>query len=164
LAIYEDKCVICQHPQRALIEELYQRGTPQTELAKIIDPKGHHETARREMTYHAQALGLAEKRLGEWRNFYQAFLDAGADALALGEVSADTKARLALQAQKQLDEIEGRTDKKQIDMPNLQFIAIPAPGGARVEIPAVGATIVIEEPLTLTKKSILPLPEDPHDE
>lgn len=167
LQLFEEECLICKHPQRSAIEELYMRNTPMTHIAELaarhLEEPPHPNQLVRELQYHVQALDLTEKRLGNWKNLYQSFLDAGADALALGEVSPDTRARLALQAQKQLDEIEGRTDKARGDTPSLTFVAIPAPGGATVKIPAQ-ITDAAPEAAPLTLRVPLPPTKDSSDD
>lgn len=120
-----DKCKVCQHPEAALVETLY---IDHANVSWLADKCG---ASTESIVNHMTKKSLRAKRDENIQGFYREVRELGLKALQEGLVDPDIQARLAMDAQKHLDKVEGRlVNKVEVEENRtIRLEAFPIPGG-----------------------------------
>ena len=127
------KCPVCLHPDKSSIEDRY--------LSWDESPKQlaeRYNVQERAVKAHAKHSGLDFDKVRNQADLYRIIQQKGAEAIQEGLVDPNVAARLALDAAKQMDKVEGRivVNHNVEATKTIQIVAPPIPGGiieAKVE-------------------------------
>lgn len=134
-SVFYDKCAICVHESRNLIEKLYLNWKPVKELANAF------ELDYVALDGHLKALGFPSKRIKNTDALKERIISLATEELKPGDVPVAEAVKLI----KHEDVVEGKVvHRVKQERPEVVFIgrAIPAPGAqieGTAEVPALEA-------------------------
>lgn len=139
--VFDQKCLICQHPQRTLLEKWYMQRRPMTELISIF---GFPEQL---FHLHGRATKLFKKRANNTAAIVNLVLENGMEALKAGHMELTIKdlAWAVGHRDKLLGRIKDRVD---INVPPILHLhtTIPGVGGiADVDVKEIKAAEIREQ-------------------
>lgn len=119
-------CIICRDDDLDIIEDEYINW----ELSAKQIAQRYGFDYRREVLPHLRGRGLVRSRAVNNMPLYLMAQEAAEDAIASGEVSADTALKVGVDVAKHIDKLEGRITHQVEHNASLTLVAPPLPGGA----------------------------------